>query len=1263
MDRRLDNFRKTSMALASKSSRLHVVCECDRYEEWTGKFYDTEEVVVYQDEIYLSWGTEGAEPDDVPGESVHWEFICNCNEPTPTPTCVEGAHEGWVPQNYAPNVTVWWDGSAWMSGNSGAATSDIPSSSDSWTDMCGVPTPTPTIIGCCLGMRYKQDISTSPSEYPVESFDSVEEHDEFHAKYLALDAPDKQCCASFGNVEIVEKHGMFHDKVPEWDIDYICHDTEDISGDMMGTVLLKSTQTYGEYEDIVVEHGKLGFSRKVVGEVVVVLKNGECLHGCIGPRLGPVTLVSIDEPLGDCSELIEPEPPVFDECSCEDTQAWVPRKYESGEVICWPQDEGGLVVTRKYEAMQWEGTDALDMPGRSIHWFEICSRPAKFFFKIVSGNLSVGFEGPGVEGLCIGMFDESVLLSDDATRWLYSTGGYVHPIPDGTELYMNPPSETTNRFPDDNFQIETIGTWIFSGGYFYRMVGRTITESISCDEYKPVDCEVSDWFKWTECTQDCVQVGSVPETQTRTRTIISEAKYNGNPCPKLKQIRDCNQGLCPIICEVSEWSDWDGCDAECGPGHQRRTRTIIVEPQLGAPDCPELTDDRECEIKPCPKPCEVSEWSDWGSCLDISGQPKTCGPGSSRTRTRTVITDSQFGAPPCPELVDTEVCDLPVCSQDCEVSEWSGWSACSQEKYCGRGGTRIRTRDIIVEPINAPVCPELEETEVCNRGPCPCESDCICISGLVGDGEDWNGHYQRVQNEDDWVFGADSVREEWQQIDSSDGKKVVWATGSLWAPHRDSGQWVGYAGGEWNVLLHTQAVGECSQSATDIFDPCWDDEGSTYDACPWDEGTIFVEGGSGLPIIEKCACPPKPTARFYAADIDETGTDSWLNSGENNELLIDSPAGGTIQREDDSCGAYANFSGDTIAYTNFDLMGLYQPAPAGNSWAGKYWKNFSVSMIFEITEDHTEPKPGTPSSVADRYIPYWQSLFYRKGKVSYNEYAYRLVYDSRTKNLVLGTSTKGFANGNGFHQPGEISSAENSIELGVRYHAFCVFAPGYFRLYLDGEFIAQFNLGPSWQGDSFPYAYGHTHTYIGSSDRTNWFDMTGNLIGKIYEVEIYSPTSFDEVVMTHPVGFPWFEQQPTRQTLMENGVSQWVTTWDNLLWPEMDENVKEHYEEKQCVIPLQTPLCVRGIGGSRSIYNQTYDYLDFATSTNRHRWRGRESLPNGTHTDMFYSGVRFRWEIGNWSSPGFEPATGNEMNPWSTTWSEGVSVTRGECPI
>jgi hypothetical protein len=116
----------------------------------------------------------------------------------------------------------------------------------------------------------------------------------------------------------------------------------------------------------------------------------------------------------------------------------------------------------------------------------------------------------------------------------------------------------------------------------------------------------------------------------------------------------------------------------------------------------------------CDIDCEVSEWSEFSACS------ASCGEGV-KTRTRTVIVPPQANGAACPPLEETVACNIAPCPVDCQVSEFGPWSACSTS--CG-SGTRTRSRSVLVPPAHGgQACPDLTETESCNTQPCPV--DCV----------------------------------------------------------------------------------------------------------------------------------------------------------------------------------------------------------------------------------------------------------------------------------------------------------------------------------------------------------------------------------------------------------------------------------------------------------------------------------------------------------------------------------------------------------
>ena len=103
--------------------------------------------------------------------------------------------------------------------------------------------------------------------------------------------------------------------------------------------------------------------------------------------------------------------------------------------------------------------------------------------------------------------------------------------------------------------------------------------------------------------------------------------------------------------------------------------------------------------------CKVTPWTSWTACS------ATCG-GGSRRRSRAVDVKPAGGGRGCPKLAQTEECGAAACVEDCRVGQWGSWTDCSCE------GTRSRYRATTNEvSLNALTCPHLEDEDTCTS-PC-----------------------------------------------------------------------------------------------------------------------------------------------------------------------------------------------------------------------------------------------------------------------------------------------------------------------------------------------------------------------------------------------------------------------------------------------------------------------------------------------------------------------------------------------------------------
>lgn len=229
----------------------------------------------------------------------------------------------------------------------------------------------------------------------------------------------------------------------------------------------------------------------------------------------------------------------------------------------------------------------------------------------------------------------------------------------------------------------------------------------------PVDCEVGQWSSWTVCSLTCSEPKVMGAT-TRSRELIVDVDHGGKTCPTLTETNQCNEGRCPIHCEVSLWSSWSQCTKSCQPaegtaGTRHRSRTIVQHAMYGGYVCPELTETPHCNEVCCPVNCVEGEWTKFGT------YP---GGGMNLKRTRPRVVAPSCGGISCPALEELKIFHHPDCNKELVGPA----SECS--KTCGDDGYQIRMHEFIRcggAAIRLHV--RYNKHELCNRKACETEEE------------------------------------------------------------------------------------------------------------------------------------------------------------------------------------------------------------------------------------------------------------------------------------------------------------------------------------------------------------------------------------------------------------------------------------------------------------------------------------------------------------------------------------------------------------
>jgi len=199
-----------------------------------------------------------------------------------------------------------------------------------------------------------------------------------------------------------------------------------------------------------------------------------------------------------------------------------------------------------------------------------------------------------------------------------------------------------------------------------------LSTSTECPGEQIVDCDVDNWVgqKCTvECDDSCPDVPDATEVYTcggwqhiNRKAVVQPPDECGLRCPALARTKKCNQKKCPVDCEMSEWSGWSKCTADCEGGVRSQTRSLMVKPKNGGISCNTAEETEACNTMSCDRDCRLAGWTDWTPCS------VACGGGMQSRAKHVLIPTRGFGK--CPKEDGRKRLQEQQCNtQDCVGDE------------------------------------------------------------------------------------------------------------------------------------------------------------------------------------------------------------------------------------------------------------------------------------------------------------------------------------------------------------------------------------------------------------------------------------------------------------------------------------------------------------------------------------------------------------------------------------------------------------------
>jgi hypothetical protein len=164
---------------------------------------------------------------------------------------------------------------------------------------------------------------------------------------------------------------------------------------------------------------------------------------------------------------------------------------------------------------------------------------------------------------------------------------------------------------------------------------------------------------------------------TQFDIIYRDCKYETIPTDSdsedTEKTGECGNSVCPVDCVVSDWGDWSNCSSECNGGTRKRTRQITTNSAgAGAPCASPLEQTDECNKQACPSPSGGTPSGgtpSGGGDTNSGGKPSTPSGGGDTNGGGKPSTPSGGGGKPSTPSGD----DTPAPSSDPSFLEKYKW--------------------------------------------------------------------------------------------------------------------------------------------------------------------------------------------------------------------------------------------------------------------------------------------------------------------------------------------------------------------------------------------------------------------------------------------------------------------------------------------------------------------------------------------------------------------------------------------------------------